>query len=131
MPPASDWRSASTAEKLMSLDRPQFAAEFLRRNHDYSEDYRDTQDQIASGVARARRRNGQARTTLGFEFSRMPRTSLPGTRLPYGDQNDSPSAVIIAPAPETFIAARTIRLEDLSPILASVTTGRRPSSSPR
>ena len=50
MPPASDWRSASTAEKLMSLDRPQFAAEFLRRNHDYSEDYRVTQDQIASGV---------------------------------------------------------------------------------
>ena len=40
MPPASDWRSASTAEKLMSLDRPQFAAEFLRRNPDYSEDYR-------------------------------------------------------------------------------------------
>lgn len=49
MPPASDWRSASTAQKLMSLDRPQFAAEFLRRNPDYIKDYRTTQDQIASG----------------------------------------------------------------------------------
>lgn len=50
MPPASDWRSASTAEKLMRLDRPQIAAEFLRRNHDYNKDYRNTQDQIASGA---------------------------------------------------------------------------------
>lgn len=50
MPPASDWRSASTAEKLIKLDRPQFAAEFLRRNHDYIEDYRNAQDQIASGA---------------------------------------------------------------------------------
>lgn len=50
MPPASDWRSASTAEKLIALDRPQFAAEFLRRNHGYNEDYRNTQNQIASGA---------------------------------------------------------------------------------
>ena len=49
MPPASDWRSASTAQKLMKLDRPQFAAEFLRRHPGYNEDYRNTQDQIASG----------------------------------------------------------------------------------
>lgn len=50
MPPVSDWQSASTAEKLMRLDRPQFAAEFLRRNYDYIKDYRNTQDQIASGL---------------------------------------------------------------------------------
>lgn len=49
MPPASDWRSGSTAEKLMRLDRPQFAVEFLRRNPGYNKDYRQTQDQIASG----------------------------------------------------------------------------------
>ena len=49
MPPESGWRFASTAKKLMSLDRPQFAAEFLRRNPDYIKDYRNTQDQIASG----------------------------------------------------------------------------------
>lgn len=49
MPPASDWRSASTAQKLMRLDRPQFAAEFLRRNPGYNEDYRETQRAVASG----------------------------------------------------------------------------------
>lgn len=49
MPPASDWRSESTAQKLMSLDRPQFAAEFLRRHSGYNDDYRNTQEAIASG----------------------------------------------------------------------------------
>lgn len=33
-----------------------------------------------------------------------------------------PSVVIVAPAPESFAAARAIRLDDLSPILASVST---------
>lgn len=49
MPAASDWRSASTADKLMELDRDQFAVEFLRRNPAYAEDYRNTQDHIAAG----------------------------------------------------------------------------------
>lgn len=34
----------------MRLDRPQFAAEFLRRHPGYNEDYRITQEQIASGA---------------------------------------------------------------------------------
>jgi hypothetical protein len=38
MPAASDWRSASTANELMRLDRDQFAVEFLRRNPAYAED---------------------------------------------------------------------------------------------
>jgi hypothetical protein len=50
MPLASDWRSGSTVEKLMRLDRAQFAVEFLRRNPNYREDYRETQDRIASGA---------------------------------------------------------------------------------
>lgn len=37
------------AQQIMRLDRAQFAAEFLRRNPDYIEDYRNTQNQIASG----------------------------------------------------------------------------------
>lgn len=49
MPAASDWRSASTANELMRLDRDQFAVEFLRRNPTYAEDYRNTQRRIASG----------------------------------------------------------------------------------
>lgn len=52
MSPASDWRSTDTAEKLMQLDRPQFAVEFLRRNPDYKNDYGSTQEQIASGALR-------------------------------------------------------------------------------
>lgn len=47
--PAFDWRSASTADRLMRLDRDQFAVEFLRRNPAYREDYRNTQEGIASG----------------------------------------------------------------------------------
>lgn len=50
MPPAFDWRAASTADRLMQLDRAQFAVEFLRRNPAYNEDYRDTQARIASGA---------------------------------------------------------------------------------
>jgi hypothetical protein len=50
MPPASDWRAASAADRLMRLDRAQFAVEFLRRNSSYNEDYRNTRAQIASGA---------------------------------------------------------------------------------
>lgn len=49
MQAASDWRSASTADKLMQLDRNQFAVEFLRRNPAYAGAYRDTQVHIAAG----------------------------------------------------------------------------------
>lgn len=50
MPPVSDWRSASTVDRLMQLDQEQFAVEFLRRNPAYREDYRNTQQRIASGL---------------------------------------------------------------------------------
>lgn len=49
MPPASDWRSAQVAEKLLQLNRSEFAVEFLRRNPAYQQDYRRTLDSIASG----------------------------------------------------------------------------------
>jgi len=44
-----DWRSAQLADKLMTLDREQFAVEFLRRNPAYVEDYNTTQALIAAG----------------------------------------------------------------------------------
>ncbi len=50
MSPASDWRSASTVDRLEQLDREQFAVEFLRRNPAYREDYRNTQKLISSGL---------------------------------------------------------------------------------
>lgn len=49
MPSRLHWRSASTADKLIQLDQDQFAIEFLRRNADYREDYRVTQDRIRDG----------------------------------------------------------------------------------
>lgn len=49
MPPASNWRSAQAAEKLLQLDRNQFAVEFLRRNPVYREDYRRTHQRVISG----------------------------------------------------------------------------------
>lgn len=42
MSDAYDWRSPDAAEKLMKLDREQFAIEFLRRNRAYAEDYHST-----------------------------------------------------------------------------------------
>ena len=55
-----DWRSARLADKLMTLDREQFAVEFLRRNPAYVEDYNTTQALIASdaGLAQLARRWG-------------------------------------------------------------------------
>lgn len=50
MPSASDWRSAQAAEKLLQLDRNQFAVEFLRRNPNYREDYRRMREGISSGL---------------------------------------------------------------------------------
>jgi hypothetical protein len=44
-----DWRSARLADKLMTLDREQFAVEFLRRNPNYVQDYNTTQALIAAG----------------------------------------------------------------------------------
>ena len=45
-----DWRSTDAADMLMQLGRDQFAIEFLRRNREYVQDYRNTQDSIATGV---------------------------------------------------------------------------------
>lgn len=49
MPPASDWRSQASGEKLMQLNRSQFAIEFLRRNPRYRDDYQNTLNRIAVG----------------------------------------------------------------------------------
>jgi hypothetical protein len=48
--PTESWRSPETIERLNRLDRPGFAAEFLRRNADYRRDYDETQRQIARKI---------------------------------------------------------------------------------
>jgi hypothetical protein len=68
MPPASDWRSAATAEKLMLLDRDQFAIEFLRRNQAYRDDYRQTLERIASGSLEERAAMAELARRWGLSF---------------------------------------------------------------
>ena len=46
MPPEY-WRSPETIDRLNRLERPGFAAEFLRRNADYRRDFEQAQRQIA------------------------------------------------------------------------------------
>lgn len=45
-----DWRSATAADDLNQLNRPGFAQEFLRRNHDYQEDYHQMARRVATGA---------------------------------------------------------------------------------
>ena len=45
--PTEYWRSPETIDRLNRLERPGFAVEFLRRNHDYRRDFARAQRQIA------------------------------------------------------------------------------------
>jgi len=49
MPRTTDWRSQHAVDALLGLDRAGLAWEFLRRNPDYREDFRQTLQRIASG----------------------------------------------------------------------------------
>jgi hypothetical protein len=63
-----DWRSAQLADKLMTLDREQFAVEFLRRNPAYVEDYNTTQALIAAGDVSADAGLAQLARRWGLSF---------------------------------------------------------------
>ena len=63
-----DWRSARLADKLMTLDREQFAVEFLRRNPAYVEDYNTTQALIAAGDVTADAGLAQLARRWGLSF---------------------------------------------------------------
>jgi hypothetical protein len=63
-----DWRSAWLADKLMTLDREQFAVEFLRRNPAYVEDYNTTQALIAAGDVPADAGLAQLARRWGLSF---------------------------------------------------------------
>lgn len=68
MAEASDWRSARHAEALMTLDREQFAVEFLRRNPAYVEDYNNTRASIESGELPAAAALAQLARRWGLSF---------------------------------------------------------------
>lgn len=82
MPAASDWRSASTANELMRLDRDQFAVEFLRRNPAYAEDYRNTQHHIASGSLAHDAGMARLARQWGLIFPACPRDACMGIARP-------------------------------------------------
>lgn len=82
MPAASDWRSASTADKLMQLDRDQFAVEFLRRNPAYADAYRDTQIHIASGSLTHEAGMARLARQWGLIFRACPRDTCMGVSRP-------------------------------------------------
>lgn len=48
--PTPFWRSRDTLDRLNRLDRPGFAAEFLRRNPDYITECQQTRRRIAEGA---------------------------------------------------------------------------------
>jgi hypothetical protein len=68
MAEVQDWRSARLADKLMTLDREQFAVEFLRRNPAYVEDYNTTQALIAAGDVPADAGLAQLARRWGLSF---------------------------------------------------------------
>ncbi len=66
--PIEDWRSPETTERLKRLERPGFAAEFLRRNHDYRREYARMERLIKRrGVDESAARSGLARR-WGLQF---------------------------------------------------------------
>lgn len=46
---STNWRSKQFADAFMTLDREQFAVEFLRRNPAYIDDYKRTHASIEAG----------------------------------------------------------------------------------
>lgn len=66
--PTEDWRSPETITRLKQLERPGFAVEFLRRNHEYRSDFARTEKLIARrGVDGGAARAGLARR-WGLQF---------------------------------------------------------------
>jgi hypothetical protein len=55
--PIQHWRLPETIERLKRLERPGFAAEFLRRNADYRNDYARMLRQTTSGTQSATARH--------------------------------------------------------------------------
>ena len=67
--PTEYWRSPETIDRLNRLDRPGFAAEFLRRNPDYRRDFARTVRSRASVDAETAR--VESRSAMGVALSPM------------------------------------------------------------
>ena len=80
MPRTTDWRSQHAVDALLELDRAGLAWEFLRRNPDYREDFRQTLQRIASGEISEEAAMTEFSRRWGVSF--RPRSRLAGEREP-------------------------------------------------
>ena len=78
MPKTMDWRSQDAADSLKELDRSGLAWEFLRRNPEYREDYRQALQRIASGAITEEAAMAEISRRWGLSFRpRSRRASKP------------------------------------------------------
>ena len=66
--PTEYWRSPETIERLTRLERPGFAVEFLRRNHDYRRDFARTERLIARQATDERAARARLARRWGLQF---------------------------------------------------------------
>ena len=80
MPRTTDWRSPQAVDALLELDRADLAWEFLRRNPDYREDFRQTLQRVATGEISEEAAMTEFSRRWGVSF--RPRSRLAGEREP-------------------------------------------------
>ena len=80
MPRTTDWRSQDAVDALLELDRAGLAWEFLRRNPDYREDFRQTLQRVATGEISEEAAMTEFSRRWGVSF--RPRSRLAGEREP-------------------------------------------------
>ncbi|MDR3510651.1 MAG: DUF6499 domain-containing protein, partial [Caulobacteraceae bacterium] len=123
--PTSFWRSADAAERLARLDRPGFAAEFLRRNADYRRDYRRTARAIAAGRLTAEDGGGALARRWGCLCAPDPDAPT-GSGHVLWLANASPETLMLDAAPPAAGAPPPLDLEGIDGILADLRhDGRR------
>jgi hypothetical protein len=119
MPRTTDWRSQDAVDALLDLDRAGLAWEFLRRNPDYREDFRQTSQRIASGEISEEAAMMEFSRRWGYPFARDP--DLPANESPAIWRPELiPSTVVLVPAPEAFSEAHELTEDDLVPAPARV-----------
>jgi hypothetical protein len=80
MPRTTDWRSQDAVDALLELDRAGLAWEFLRRNPDYRDDFRQTSQRIALNEISEEGAMTEFSRRWGVSF--RPRSRLTGDREP-------------------------------------------------
>src|SRR5271167_142509 len=119
MPRTTDWRSQHAVDALLELDRAGLAWEFLRRNPDYREDFRQTLQRIASGEISEEAAVTEFSVAGGYPFACDP--DLPANESPTIWRPEViPSTVVLVEAPHGFSEAHELTEDDLAPAPASV-----------